>query len=216
MRFAQVRSGERQMGPWLPACHGVVAHRPISAARALRMSLLIDTPRWPWRGRLWAHLISDESLDELHQGARQLGLRYMLFGLDHYDVPDNRFADACEIAEHVDSRVVIRRLRASGLRTHGGKSLKVWESIPAIGDELGTSAVHSWIDDALRTLQPQLYETVGRPGEVVVVMGSSGPMPAAKVDDLRAAPDGHADVVVTDRGQRWSVELVLSTRRLAD
>ena len=29
------------------------------------MALLIDTPRWPWRGRLWAHLISDESIDEL-------------------------------------------------------------------------------------------------------------------------------------------------------
>ena len=30
------------------------------------MAVLIDTPVWPWRGRLWSHLVSDVSYEELH------------------------------------------------------------------------------------------------------------------------------------------------------
>ena len=26
------------------------------------MAILVDDARWPWRGRLWAHLVSDEDL----------------------------------------------------------------------------------------------------------------------------------------------------------
>lgn len=33
------------------------------------MTILVDNAIWPWRGRVWAHLISDESLTEL-QAAR--------------------------------------------------------------------------------------------------------------------------------------------------
>ncbi|MDZ4045254.1 MAG: DUF4031 domain-containing protein, partial [Rhodoglobus sp.] len=34
------------------------------------MTVLVDSPLWPAHGRLWAHLVSDESLDELHDFAR--------------------------------------------------------------------------------------------------------------------------------------------------
>ncbi len=30
------------------------------------MTVLIDTAMWPAHGTLWAHLVSDASLDELH------------------------------------------------------------------------------------------------------------------------------------------------------
>src|SRR5688500_1023018 len=30
------------------------------------VTVLIDTPAWHWRGRLWSHLVSDVSYEELH------------------------------------------------------------------------------------------------------------------------------------------------------
>lgn len=51
------------------------------------MALLVDDPIWPAHGRLWAHLVSDNSLDELHAFARTEGIPERAFDLDHYDVP---------------------------------------------------------------------------------------------------------------------------------
>ncbi len=52
------------------------------------MALLIDTPVWPWRGRLWSHLVSDVSYDELHAFVEaELGIPRRAFQGDHYDVP---------------------------------------------------------------------------------------------------------------------------------
>src|SRR4029450_12743600 len=31
-----------------------------------RSLILVDEPRWPARGRLWSHLVSDVSYEELH------------------------------------------------------------------------------------------------------------------------------------------------------
>jgi hypothetical protein len=39
------------------------------------MAILIDDPRWPAHGRLWAHLVSDSDLDELHAFAAANGIR---------------------------------------------------------------------------------------------------------------------------------------------
>ena len=49
--------------------------------------ILIDDPRWPAHGRLWSHLVSDHSLEELHTFARANELPARAFDLDHYDVP---------------------------------------------------------------------------------------------------------------------------------
>ena len=81
------------------------------------MAILVDDATWPWRGRRWAHLISDESYEELHHFARQLGLRREWFQGDHYDVPAHTRAAAIVLgAAPVDSRQLVRRLRLSGLR----------------------------------------------------------------------------------------------------
>ena len=48
------------------------------------MAVLVDEAVWPWRGARWAHLVSDDSVDELHAFARRLGLRRMAFQGDHY------------------------------------------------------------------------------------------------------------------------------------
>jgi len=81
------------------------------------MAILVDEAHWPWRGRMWAHLVSDTSLDELHGFARRLGIPERAFQGDHYDITDElRDCAIAEGARPVDSRAVIRALRAAGLR----------------------------------------------------------------------------------------------------
>ena len=81
------------------------------------MTVLVDPAVWPWRDRRWAHLVSDESYDELHAFAARLGLERRWFQGDHYDIPADYREKAIELgAEPVPSRELIRRLVASGLR----------------------------------------------------------------------------------------------------
>ena len=81
------------------------------------MAVLVDQPRWWWRGRRWCHLVSDESLAELHAFAAAVGIPRRGFQGDHYDVPEEHRAPVVAAgAEEVDSRELVRRLRAAGLR----------------------------------------------------------------------------------------------------
>ncbi|WP_188941725.1 DUF4031 domain-containing protein [Nakamurella endophytica] len=81
------------------------------------MTVLIDPPRWPAHGRLWSHLVSDTSFDELHVFAGALGIPPRGFDHDHYDVPGDRYAAVVEAgAVPVDSRELLARLTAAGLR----------------------------------------------------------------------------------------------------
>jgi hypothetical protein len=83
------------------------------------MAILVDEAHWPWRGRMWAHLVSDTSIEELQAFARRLDLPPRAFQGDHYDVTDE--VRECAIAEGalpVDSRTIVRALRAAGLRKH--------------------------------------------------------------------------------------------------
>jgi len=81
------------------------------------MAVLVDPPLWPRHGRLWSHLVSDTSLEELHAFADAAGIPRRGFDRDHYDVPDDQHDRLVELgAEAVDTRELVRRLRASGLR----------------------------------------------------------------------------------------------------
>ncbi len=72
---------------------------------------------WPWRDRLWAHLVSDTGYDELHDFAAALGIPQRAFQGDHYDVPTELRERAIELgAEPVGTRELISRLTAAGLR----------------------------------------------------------------------------------------------------
>ncbi|WP_298328886.1 DUF4031 domain-containing protein [Haloactinopolyspora sp.] len=80
--------------------------------------ILVDSPTWPGHGRLWSHLVSDESLDELHAFAAGIGLPRRSFDGDHYDLPASMHAAALEAgARHVSTREIVTRLHAAGLRT---------------------------------------------------------------------------------------------------
>ncbi|GAA3231651.1 DUF4031 domain-containing protein [Dactylosporangium siamense] len=79
--------------------------------------LYIDTPRWPAHGRLWAHLISDVSVTELHVFAELLGVPRRAFERDHYDVPAHRVQTAIWLgASLVTGKEIVARLKAAGLR----------------------------------------------------------------------------------------------------
>ena len=81
------------------------------------MTVLIDTPLWPKHGTVWAHLVSDRSIEELLDFAERVGLPPRGFDLDHYDVPVERYDELVTAgAEPVSPRELVRRLAASGLR----------------------------------------------------------------------------------------------------
>lgn len=87
------------------------------------MTVLVDPAVWPWRDRRWAHLVSDESYDELHLMAGALGIPRRAFRGDHYDVPSDYRERAIALgAAPVSSRELIRRLIDSGLRVRKTRS----------------------------------------------------------------------------------------------
>lgn len=87
------------------------------------MTVLVDPAVWPWRGRKWAHLVSDESYEELHAFGERLGLERRWFQGDHYDIPTDYRERAIELgATPVTSRELIRRLIDSGLRVRKSRT----------------------------------------------------------------------------------------------
>ena len=79
--------------------------------------ILIDPPNAPGRGRLWSHLASDTSYDELHSFARAIGVPERGFDRDHYDVPSEWYDKVVEAgATPVSSRELVTRLVKAGLR----------------------------------------------------------------------------------------------------
>lgn len=81
------------------------------------MVVLIDPAQWPAHGTVFSHLVSDDSLAELHAFAERAGLSPRAFDRDHYDVPMARREELIALgAQPVGGTELIRRLRASGLR----------------------------------------------------------------------------------------------------
>jgi muramoyltetrapeptide carboxypeptidase len=123
------------------------------------VTLLIDPPNAPGHGRMWSHLASDTSYDELHAFARILGAPEQGFDGDHYDIPAEWHERVIALgAVPVTSRELIERLTRSGLRVR--KSTRMRPRKP--GGVL---------------LRPPLI----RPGDAVAMVAPSGPPDAAKL-----------------------------------
>src|SRR6476661_4435753 len=96
-----------------------------------RVTIWIDPPAWPAHGRLWSHLVSDTSYDELHEFAAAQGIPRRGFEGDHYDVPEEAYAGLVAAgAAPVDGREVVRILQRSGLRIQKRKHERVIEALP--------------------------------------------------------------------------------------
>ena len=81
------------------------------------MTIIVDPPNAAGHGRMWSHLASDASYDELHEFARALGIPERGFDRDHYDVPSEWYEQVLALgAVPVSSRELVARLVASGLR----------------------------------------------------------------------------------------------------
>ncbi|MEU9374782.1 DUF4031 domain-containing protein [Streptomyces sp. NPDC048255] len=86
------------------------------------MTLYIDPPTWPGHGRMWSHLVSDVSYEELHAFAAGIGCPPRAFERDHYDVPSHRYAAAVGAgAVEIGSKELVRRLTQAGLRRPKGR-----------------------------------------------------------------------------------------------
>ncbi|MGW7099889.1 DUF4031 domain-containing protein [Streptomyces sp. NPDC054838] len=86
------------------------------------MTVYIDPPTWPGHGRMWSHLVSDVSFEELHAFAESIGCPARAFERDHYDVPSYRYADAVAAgAVEVGSKELLHRLTRAGLRRPKGR-----------------------------------------------------------------------------------------------
>jgi muramoyltetrapeptide carboxypeptidase len=141
------------------------------------VTLLIDPPNAPGHGRLWSHLASDTSYDELHRFAQGLGIPQRGFDRDHYDIPAERYESVVAAgARPVGSRELIARLKAAGLRRR--KAERLAPRTP--GDPLTRA----------RRLVP---------GDRVAVVAPSGPVPDDELDaGLAVLGSWGLDVLVGD------------------
>lgn len=87
--------------------------------------ILIDDAAVPAHDRLWCHLASDTSFDELHAFVEPFGIPARGFDGDHYDVPVERRDELVAAgAESVTSRELVARLNEAGLRRRRPRSAK--------------------------------------------------------------------------------------------
>jgi hypothetical protein len=92
------------------------------------MSILIDAAIWPAHDRLWCHMVSDTSLEELHAFAAALGVPERGFEGDHYDIPEShRDAAISAGALEVSSRQLVNALYLAGLRRRPHSPNSTWE-----------------------------------------------------------------------------------------
>ena len=81
------------------------------------MAIWIDPPSWPAHGRLWSHVISDTSHEELQAFAARAGIPARGYDGDHFDVPAQLYdALVAAGAQPADGKELARLLRDSGLR----------------------------------------------------------------------------------------------------
>lgn len=94
------------------------------------MAILIDPARWPAHGTVFSHLVSDESLEELHAFARANGVPPHAFDGDHYDISVSQYEELVSAgAQAVSGSELVRRLVKSGLRITAAERASKLEKI---------------------------------------------------------------------------------------
>lgn len=141
------------------------------------MTVLVDEAIWPWRGRRWAHLVSDRELDELHDLAHGIGLPFLSFQGDHYDVHEELRGRAIDRgAVPTPARQLVRSLREAGLRHKASLAPWVWQGEAASTSRTITEA----LDDARLTAE----EDRDRCAAALVGLGTDGRIRVAHREGL--------------------------------
>ena len=155
------------------------------------VTILVDECIWPWRGRRWCHLVSDESLDELHDFASRLGMPRRIFQGDHYDLHEDLRAMALDGgAIAVSSRVLLGRLRAAGLRLPPGERRNLAgdrRSAPFGLDRTTRQVYEDRVDDYIRLRPPVRLEEARTFAQRC--------LPGRAVADLGCGPGGYLPVL---------------------
>lgn len=93
--------------------------------------ILVDPPRWPFRGRLFSHVASDTSIAELHDFALAQRLHPRSYDGDHYDLPAERYDEVVAAgALPVSNRELLAAVQAAGLRFRKRRGERPVASIP--------------------------------------------------------------------------------------
>jgi hypothetical protein len=153
-----------------------------------RVTIWIDPPAWPAHDRLWSHLVSDSSYDELHEFAAAQGIPRRGFEGDHYDVPQERYAALVAAgATPVDGREVVRILQRSGLRIQKRRHERVVHAVPGapwLPPGSRADVIASRQDDAPATTVVVRLVVLRGPDLLVVERTDGGPdLPSVVVGD---------------------------------
>jgi hypothetical protein len=176
------------------------------------MTILVDQPRWAWRGTVWSHLVSDTGIAELHAFARSIRMRYLSYQGDHYDLPAELFERAVSAgAQVVDSRVLVARLREAGLRRRAGKSVTAWSlvaegSVAVVADH-ATSAERAVLEEVASRFGPAASASLlERPAERVGLLTLDDHR--RRFDDGQLILDADSAVVESDDPRGHTLEVV--------
>src|SRR4051794_34741670 len=173
-----VDEGPRRRRPRAVLADAARRRRGPGRRQAHRVTLLIDPPNSPGHGRLWSHLASDRSYDELHAFAQSLGIPQRGFDRDHYDIPAERYDVVVAAgAVPVTSRELIARLKAAGLRRRKAETLA-----------------------PKRPGRPLIRAPRLRAGDIVAVVAPAGPVAEDRLDaGLAVLESWGLDVRVMER-----------------
>ena len=171
------------------------------------MAILVDQARWPWRGNYWCHLVTDTDLSELHEFAEQLGCRRVGFQGDHYDIDVETRERAIELgATELDSRDLVRRMKAAGLRLRPSQFTK-W-SLVTRGDSGAAppavfvpSTIAPYVDQADGFFVLERVRDDGSQAQATVIFGYGDV-------DLPAEDPANGFFVRIDREGGWSIESI--------
>lgn len=185
--------------------------------------LLVDPPLWPAHGTLFAHLVSDTSLAELHGFADLLGLPARAFDRDHYDLPASRHAEAVAAgAREVTPAEVVRALRRAGLRRTKPQALAAerhrddllraqWAALLPRAVDLGEDLLGRWSEPHRRYHTPQHLAELHRAMEELVADLRRGADPGRT---LRLAAWFHDAVYEGRPGEDEEASAVLAEQSL--
>ena len=177
------------------------------------MTIWIDPPKWPAHGTVWAHVVSDSSLSELHDFAARAGLSPRGFDADHYDVPSQRVPALIAVgARTTSSRDLLRRLTESGLRVPKRKGERVLATVLI---ELDDGPAHrELIASAVAVATPVTHVLIRTDTALLIADDGSIPTAAAEVPVAQAGPLGYERLRPLRAGRGTPVQSWVGARSL--